>query len=176
MVILGLGSNLGNRLNHLSQAIRLLSLGDDALIHNITLSPIYESKAHTLPNAPESWRDAHYLNMAVMAETHLTPHKLLKKVKEIEQSIGRIDGGRWAPREIDIDILLYDDVVICDDELEIPHKMLTQRNFVLKPIADLIPNETYHKKGTEYHKTYRQLYESLENNDPLLKMEYEISF
>lgn len=174
MVILGLGSNLGNRLNHLSQAIQLLTTGNEATIHNITLSPIYESKAQTQPNAPESWRDADYLNMAIMAETYLTPHELLRNIKEIEHSIGRIDRGRWAPREIDIDILLYDDIIICDHDLEIPHKMLTQRNFVLKPIVDLIPNQTYHKKGTAQNKTYREIYESLENNDRLIRIKHDI--
>lgn len=175
MVILGLGSNLGNRLDYLSQAIRLLTTGQKPILYDYTLSKIYKSKAQTLADAPESWQDAYYFNMAILGKTNLEPMALLYKVKEIERKIGRVERERWAPREIDVDILLYKNKIINEMELEIPHKMLTERDFVLKPLVDLIPDHKYHKKTTNFNKTYRELYNSCKKDGTLLRMDSNVS-
>ena len=124
MIILGLGSNVGNRLTYLSKAIHILS---KTVLAAVEVSPIYESSAVLQAGAPEDWNKP-YLNMAVCGETHLSPTDLLKKLKMIEKEIGRkARGGVWAPREIDIDILAYGDKSIQTAELTIPHASLFKR-------------------------------------------------
>ena len=136
MVILGLGSNVGNRLKHLSAAINILGR---SVLAAIEMSPIYETKAVLKEGSPDNWSDK-FLNMAVVGETHLSPSDLLKNIKMIEKEIGRQDRGIWAPREIDIDILAYKNLAIETDELIIPHKHLYKRPFALVPLADIAPN------------------------------------
>ena len=90
-------------------------------------------------NAPSDW-DTPYLNCALACKTSLTPHDLLKEIKNIECSIGRNPEMRhWGPRTIDIDILVYDDVIIKSDKLNIPHPMLHERPWALWPLADVAP-------------------------------------
>jgi 2-amino-4-hydroxy-6-hydroxymethyldihydropteridine diphosphokinase len=136
MIILGLGSNLGDRIENLSKAAGMIS---KSILAGIEFSPIYESEAVLKPGAPEDWNRP-YLNMAICGETHLSPYELLKNIKIIEKTIGRQEGGTWAPREIDIDILAYDALCMSDNELTIPHKELYKRPFALLPLVDLAPN------------------------------------
>lgn len=142
MVILGLGSNKGNRLAHLSKAVSALG----SIIKDITLSPIYESAALLPDEAPPEW-DIHYLNMAIRGETELSPQELLVSVKAIEQELGRTFTGHWGPREIDIDILAFDDTILKDNHLTIPHKYLLVRDFALIPLADIAPDWIYPLEG-----------------------------
>lgn len=147
MVILGLGSNVGDREAHLTDAIRML--GESALA-TMTFSPVYESAAVLKPDAPEEWNRP-FLNMAVMGETHLTPIALLRQLKCIENKLGRSNrNGIWAPREIDIDILAFDAVTIDTQELTIPHSRLCERSFALVPFVDLAPNWFYPDNGSPY--------------------------
>ncbi len=95
MVILGFGSNLGNRAIHLKRAISRLSRGCGAVLHDVRLSRFYESPALTPTGAPPSW-DLPYLNCALAGETTLEPGSLLRHIKEIERSLGRQDHERWA--------------------------------------------------------------------------------
>ena len=136
MVILGLGSNIGDRLKYLSETVAILW---KSVLAAIEISPIYETNALLKDSSPEEWSKP-FLNMAVVGETHLSPSELLKKIKMIEKEIGRQDRGVWAPREIDIDILAYGDLSIENDELVIPHRHLYQRSFALMPLSDLAPN------------------------------------
>jgi 7,8-dihydro-6-hydroxymethylpterin-pyrophosphokinase len=78
--------------------------------------------------------------MAVRGETHLAPETLLQHVKYIEHKLGRQPRGEWGPREIDIDILSYEDKFIETGDLTIPHKHLCERPFALVPLADITPN------------------------------------
>ena len=139
MVILGLGSNLGNRAVHLKRAVSRLSRGSGAVLTGARLSRIYESAAATPPGAPAAW-DLPYLNCALAGETTLEPRALLRHVQEIERSLGRKDHERWAPREIDIDILWWDGGAVRSEGLIIPHPEILKRRFVLEPLRDLIPD------------------------------------
>ena len=138
MVILGLGSNLGNRAVHLKRAISRLSRGCGAVLQAVRLSRIYESRALTPQGAPAAW-DLPYLNCALSGETTLEPGALLRHVQEIERSLGRQDDERWAPRVIDIDILWWHGSEVRSEGLTIPHPEILKRPFVLEPLRDLIP-------------------------------------
>ena len=150
MVILGLGSNLGNRAIHLKRAISRLSRGCGAVLHAVRLSRIYESPALTPTGAPAAW-GLPYLNCALSGETTLEPGALLRHVKEIERSLGRQDHERWAPRVIDIDILWWTGLEVRSDDLTIPHPEILKRPFVLQPLRDLIPDMVLDSETLEVH-------------------------
>lgn len=145
MVILGLGSNKGDREFYLRQASALLA----GLLSGMRASGIYESKALLPPDAPKVW-DAPFLNMAVIGETALDPRKLLASLKAIEAKLGRKPSGHWAPREIDIDILAMGDTVLDTPSLSIPHQELLNRDFALLPLAELAPDWRYPAAGKYY--------------------------
>lgn len=136
-LILGLGSSQGNRLDYLRQAIAKLNACEGIAVQQV--APVYVSDALLPDDAPLDWH-TDYLNSAVACQTTLAPQELLKTVKRIETEIGRKPAERWAPRIIDIDILSYASQVICDDVLEIPHREITHRPFVLWPLLDLKPH------------------------------------
>jgi 2-amino-4-hydroxy-6-hydroxymethyldihydropteridine diphosphokinase/dihydropteroate synthase len=150
MVILGLGSNVGNRAIHLKRAISRLSRGGGAVLRDVRLSRIYESPALTPPEAPGAW-DLPYLNCALSGETTLDPEALLRHVQEIEKSLGRHDHARWAPRVIDIDILWWNGREVRSENLTIPHAEILKRPFVLEPLRDLIPDDIVDGKAIETH-------------------------
>lgn len=142
-VALGLGSNLGDREKYLQLAIAKLQ--DLRVLFNIELSVIEETKALLLPDSPKEW-DLNYLNMVVVGVTILSPEALLKAIKNIEQMLGRKDANTWAPREIDIDILLYEEEIIELEHLTIPHSELCSRPWVLKALADICPDWVHPKQ------------------------------
>lgn len=128
-VYLSLGSNLGDRRGYLRRAI-------DALpppVRVLRLSPLYET-------APWGYLEQDdFLNIVVEAETVLQPLELLEHLKSIEALLGRTTNFRFGPREIDLDILFYDDLILAGDRLTIPHPRLHERAFALVPLADLAP-------------------------------------
>lgn len=133
MIILGLGSNIEDRLENLRKTIYEIK----KKIHGIKLSPIYESSAVLMPDSPKEWNKK-YLNMALIGSSELTPQQMLEYIKNTELSLGRTPSeNRWAPRKIDIDILCIDNIVMNSDELTIPHKELLNRPFALWPLTDL---------------------------------------
>ena len=127
-VYIGLGSNMGNRVEHLHQALTHL----DTLFELDQLSPVYET-------APKYVEDqSPFLNMAVSGETSLDPLQLLAQLKALEIEIGRVPSEeRYGPRAIDLDILFFSDVVVANPELSIPHPLMPEREFVLRPLADI---------------------------------------
>jgi 2-amino-4-hydroxy-6-hydroxymethyldihydropteridine diphosphokinase len=100
-------------------------------------SRIYETEPW-----PEEKGEKWFLNQVIEIETSLSPDKLLKEVQDIEQKIGRIRREHWGAREIDIDILLYGDRIIDTPDLEIPHRHLEDRQFVLVPLVEIAPDLT----------------------------------
>jgi 2-amino-4-hydroxy-6-hydroxymethyldihydropteridine diphosphokinase len=100
-------------------------------------SKIYETEPVGLKDQP--W----FYNIAVCAETVMTPEELLKAVKSVEKGMGRTVTERNGPRKIDIDILFYDDVTVEMDGLTIPHRRIAERNFVLIPMAELAPERVH---------------------------------
>lgn len=137
MLILSLGSNLGDSLNNLRLALQLLQ--KSGTVTPVQISPIYTSSALLPPYAPVAWNRP-YLNVAVACETKLSPLAMLQTVKHIERQMGRVDGQRWSPRLIDIDILAWDEVVVDQQGLTIPHLELLSRPFALWPLLDLWPD------------------------------------
>jgi len=137
MLVLGLGSNQGDRINNLREALRYLNLIEDFKI--IQISPVYKSDALLPENAPQSW-DQFYLNVNISGETTLSPPRLLKNLKQIEHNMGRDKTLVWGPRIIDIDILVWEDCLLNTEELTIPHPQLHHRPFVLLPLIDLLPD------------------------------------
>ena len=125
MVILGLGSNLGDRLANLRLALTLIKKIPAFSVEHV--SPVYLSDALLPDNAPVTW-DTPYLNLALRCETTLSPYELLHHVKEIEKMIGRTPEKIWGPRIIDIDILAWDALIQYDEKLHIPHEHLDERD------------------------------------------------
>lgn len=146
-IYLALGSNVGDRLSNIKNAISLLK----GNVSSIKLSKIYETK-------PVGYTDqGNFINAAIEGRTALSPDALLAFTQKVEIDVGRIRRFRWGPREIDIDILFYDDLVYHDQKLEIPHPRLQERDFVLKPLIDLNPKLMH----PLYKKTVKQLYDQL---------------
>jgi len=136
-IFLGLGTNLGDREQNLIRCLNELVASSVVEVHKI--SSIYETDPVGVTDQPD------FLNMVVEIETSLLPMKLLHFVKDAEKKLGREDGRRWGPRLIDIDILAYGDVVVEEEELNIPHMSLAERLFVLVPLQEIAP-DFYHPK------------------------------
>lgn len=137
MIILGLGSNLGDRLENLRQAFRLLKHLPELTIQRV--SPLYISDALTPEHAPHNW-NLPFINLAICCETTLQPLVLLEQIKNIEVKLGRnLNAERWSPRIIDIDILAWDNIILQHEKLTLPHPELLQRPFALWPLADVAP-------------------------------------
>lgn len=148
MIVLGLGSNIGDKLGNLQRAVSELQ----RIVRNIKISPIYKSEALLPEGAPPEW-DINFFNMALSCESDLLPQDLLAAAKAIESNLGRMRRGHWGPREIDIDILAYGGEVVEREDLIIPHKELLDRDFALIPFADVAPDWKYPVTGKFYGKT-----------------------
>lgn len=142
-VYLALGSNVGNRAANLKAAIA-------------ALPPQMEVKAKSRVYETPPWgytNQEKFLNQVVKARTYLEPEPLLKHLKRLEVALGRVPTFQYGPRLIDIDILLYDDIVFESDALKIPHPQMHERGFVLLPLMDIAPDLVHPVKK----QTIRQL-------------------
>jgi 2-amino-4-hydroxy-6-hydroxymethyldihydropteridine diphosphokinase len=137
-VYIGLGANIGNREVNLRMAIGALT----RLSRIAGVSSLYE----TDPIGTSSGAD--YYNAVAVVETGLEPRPLLRFLKGIEEEIGRRPAPRGAPRPADLDILLYDDLTLDEPDLTIPHPRMTERSFVLIPLAELAADVTHPVTGT----------------------------
>jgi 2-amino-4-hydroxy-6-hydroxymethyldihydropteridine diphosphokinase/dihydropteroate synthase len=137
-IYLGLGSNLGDRRANLARALGKLAAHGVRLVR---VSPVVESPAMLPDDAPTDWNQP-FLNVVARCHTAAAPAALLDALKAIEREIGRTDRGRWAPRPIDLDLLLYGRETIATDRLRVPHPGITERSFVLTPLAALEPKLT----------------------------------
>jgi len=146
-VFLALGSNLGNKKKHINEAIKLLK----KKVNDIKVAKFYETK-------PQYYEEqGTFINTVLVGFTNLAPKDLLYFIKEVEIQIGRKKRFRFGPREIDIDILFYGDLIYKDENLIIPHPLLQERGFVLKPLLDLEPDFVH----PVLKKTVKELYEEL---------------
>lgn len=127
---LALGTNLGDRMSNLDEALARLP----PAVKILKQSPIYETKPWGITDQPL------FLNMVVQVETGLSPSKLLMHLKHIETEMGRTPTVRYGPRTIDMDILFYDDLILETRHLTIPHPRLHERAFVLVPLHDIAPD------------------------------------
>lgn len=144
-VYLSLGSNLGDRLALLRTAVQRLRDADDVQV--ITASPLYESEPWEEEPGRAGSEQRWYLNCVVALDTPLPPRELLDRLRGIEDALGRVrpagtpEARRFAPRTLDIDILFYGaEVISGPDDLHVPHLLLAERAFVLRPLADVAPD------------------------------------
>jgi 2-amino-4-hydroxy-6-hydroxymethyldihydropteridine diphosphokinase len=124
---LGLGSNLGDRWDHLRTAVA--SLRDV-----VAVSPVYETEP---VGGPEG--QGPYLNLVVELDTDLGPRDLLEVARRLEDAAGRLRAERWGPRTLDVDVLLVGDLTVDEPDLTVPHPRMYERRFVVAPLADLAP-------------------------------------
>ena len=129
---IGFGSNIDNRLNYITQALRLLLEADNVSL--IQISSVYETEP--VGYEEQDW----FLNGVVSVETGLPVHELLVLLKTIEKEVGREHRARWGPREVDLDLLIYDQCCINTPDLIVPHPEMHQRSFVLVPFAEIAPD------------------------------------
>lgn len=149
-VFLGLGSNIGKRLENLNEAIDRLDKHENISV--ISQSSIIETEPYG--NVEQN----KFMNMCVEIETNLSPVSLLDAVLDIEQQMGRVRLVTWGPRNIDIDILLYEDLEIELQDLQIPHAEMHKRLFVLEPLSEIAPNANH----PVFNETVKSLKRTLE--------------
>ncbi len=154
-VLLSFGSNLGDKVQNIENALALLAEQNSVQI--ITRSSFYETEPWGKSEQPK------FINSVALFKTSLSPNALLKLLKHIELMNGRQIRERWGEREIDIDILLYDALIYNDTDLTIPHPEMHRRNFVLIPACEIAPNL--------HHPILNKSIKSLsENSDDKLKV------
>jgi len=151
IVYLALGSNLGERKANLQAAVEAMAPGARLL----AASPVYETPPWGYLNQPN------FLNQVIRAETDLSPNELLVYLKELEKRLGRTKTLRYGPRTIDVDILFYDDLILDEPGLTIPHPRMQGRAFVLVPLADLAPDMLHPLEG----KTISALLEQVDQSE-----------
>jgi 2-amino-4-hydroxy-6-hydroxymethyldihydropteridine diphosphokinase len=160
-ILLSLGTNLGDRLASIRNAIDFLS--EKKLLENIQVSQYYETEPVGYLDQP--W----FLNIALCGFSRLGAEELLTELKNAELELGRIDRGRWKEREIDIDILLYGDLCLATENIEIPHPRMQERMFVLMPAND-IASEMEHPI---FKKTIKELLAECNDNSIIRLLEIE---
>ena len=151
-VFISLGSNIGDRLAYIQQAVSLLSMTDKIKI--VKSSSFYETEPWG--NKNQNW----FVNAAVALDTELSPVELLKLCQSVEMQLGRnrVNQEKWSERTIDIDILMYDNLIMSNDILSIPHPYMHKRAFVLVPMLE-VKSDLVHPV---FKKTISELYDELE--------------
>lgn len=132
-VLLGVGTNVGSREKNIEKTIDLIEADDNIEIY--LRSSVYESKAFGVTD------QQNFFNLVLYLYTNYSPLQLYRRIKEIEVQIGRISRERWGPREIDLDILFFNNDLIHSELLTIPHEGCYKRDFVLVPIYELLEKE-----------------------------------
>ena len=159
LAYIGFGSNIGDRLVHIQNAIHALSKTEGITLQKV--SSVYK----TDPVGYEA--QAHFLNGVAAIQTDLPPLSLLHTLKDIETAVGRQHRIRWGPREIDLDILIYEDMCLQKEKLVIPHPEMHLRRFVLVPLAEIAPDVVH----PVFQETVQTLLDPLEDDKSVLKKE-----
>jgi 2-amino-4-hydroxy-6-hydroxymethyldihydropteridine diphosphokinase len=152
-VHLALGSNLGARAAALDDAVRRLAALPGTQV--LARSRVVETPALLPPEDPTPQPD--YLNAVVLVETALAPRALFDAVKGIERAVGRVPAPRWAPRVIDIDLVLWGARVVDEGDLVVPHPRMHERRFVLAPLVELAPDAVHPVLGRRLDALLRAL-------------------
>ncbi|MCW6109056.1 2-amino-4-hydroxy-6-hydroxymethyldihydropteridine diphosphokinase [Clostridium sporogenes] len=142
------GSNIGEKENYIKRALEKI---EEREIKIIKVSPIYETEPYGVLDQDS------FLNGVVKIETNLTTEDLIGELLNIEKQLDRVRERRWGPRTIDLDIIFYDDLIINEKDLVIPHKDMENREFVLKPLCDIDENFIH----PVLKKSVRELYDRL---------------
>jgi 2-amino-4-hydroxy-6-hydroxymethyldihydropteridine diphosphokinase len=135
----GLGSNLGDREAQIRLALEALRQVAETRV--VRVSSIYDTEPVGEPNQPN------FLNAVALIDTQLSARQLLWNLQLIERRLGRVRTQRWGPRTIDLDLLLFGDLVLDEPDLKIPHPELTRRAFVLVPLVELDPLLVHPESG-----------------------------
>ncbi len=149
---IGLGSNLGNRKENIQKAVGMLEKSPG--IRVVKLSPFYETEP--VGDVPQG----KFINAVAEVYTALFPPGLLAVCRNIENALGRVRTVKWGPRTIDLDVLLYGEDIIQTAELTVPHPLMHEREFVLRPLSDIAP-DAYHPV---LKKTVQEILEGLHEN------------
>jgi 2-amino-4-hydroxy-6-hydroxymethyldihydropteridine diphosphokinase len=128
---IALGSNIGDKLGYFKMAVDEIRNSSKCCIEKV--SSVYE----TLPYGNKDQEN--FFNAAIGITTDLEMLELLALLKSIERKLGRVNGPRWGPREIDLDLLFYNNLVYSDEKITVPHKEVTKRDFVLVPLCEIAP-------------------------------------
>ncbi|CBZ02704.1 2-amino-4-hydroxy-6-hydroxymethyldihydropteridine diphosphokinase [Clostridium botulinum] len=142
------GSNIGEKESYIKRALEKI---EERGIEIIKVSSIYETEPYGVLDQDS------FLNGVVKIETNLTPENLIGELLNIEKQLDRVRERRWGPRTIDLDIIFYDDLIINEKDLVIPHKDMENREFVLKPLCDIDENFIH----PVLKKSVRELYDRL---------------
>ena len=159
MAYISVGSNMGDRLSNCQKGIT--GLTDSGIATLLAQSEFYMTE-------PVDYQDQDwFVNAVIKIETSLDPPELLKSLKSIEQDAGRQDGGvRFGPRVLDMDIILYDDIILSTPGLAVPHPRMHQRRFVLEPLCDIDPKMIH----PILKKDMRYLADQLDENEQRIRL------
>ena len=152
IVYLSLGSNLGDRVGYIQQATSLLSANEN--INIVATSSFYETEPWEMQS--DNW----FANAVIQISTSLTPEELLNECQRIENQLGRVRNGNiYSDRTIDIDLIFYDNLILNNERLTIPHKFFHKRAFMLVPMLEIAEDFVHPFFG----KTVESLFEEMEN-------------
>jgi len=138
-VFIGMGSNVGERETFLQRAADALRAMSDFRV--VWFSSVYETDPYG------NTKQGKFLNAVCQANTPLLPGELLPRLRDVERQLGRTERERWGPREIDLDILLYDGLVVLDAAVTVPHPEMEKRKFVLVPLREIAPDLVHPVSG-----------------------------
>lgn len=160
-VFISMGSNLGDKIGNCRRAVNEIA----GFCEVIRVSSLYETEPVGKEDQPN------FINCVSQIETNLSPHKLLKKLNSIEEKLGRVRHEKWGPRTIDLDIIFYNDLIINESDLIIPHPRAHLRRFVLEPICEIAP-EFIHPGPDS---SVLELLKLLEDNKKVIKREEQFT-
>ena len=149
---IGIGGNLGDREKNVQDSLNVMT---EEGIEVIQVASFIETAPYGGVEQPN------FINTVCQIKTTLKPLELLKTLKTIESRIGRTPTVHWGPRLIDLDILLYDDLIVVEEGLQIPHQDMLNREFVLKPLVEIAPEAIHPVRGQTIREEWKLFQEKL---------------